>query len=109
MLNRNSQVHTACYKRGVFLYFKYLIDEWFKKIIIIAIVRKEGYLLSLSHFAISFATGTHCPKELSSFFHLFNKSTNKNAKAKSPEADEESLDPNVSVLIPTTLYCNIFL
>ena len=32
VLNRNSQLHTACYKRGVFLYFEYAVGEWFKKI-----------------------------------------------------------------------------
>ena len=31
VLCRNSQLHTACYKRGVFLYLKYLVGEWFKK------------------------------------------------------------------------------
>ena len=31
VLSRNSQLHTACYKRRVFLYLKYLVDEWFKK------------------------------------------------------------------------------
>ena len=30
MLSRNSQLHTACYKRGVFLYLEYLVDESFK-------------------------------------------------------------------------------
>ena len=31
VLSRNSQLHTACYKRGGFLYFKYAVYEWFKK------------------------------------------------------------------------------
>ena len=33
LLSRNSQLQTASYKRGVFLYFKYAVDEWFKKLL----------------------------------------------------------------------------
>lgn len=34
VFNRNSQLHVVCYKRNVFLYFKYVVDEWFKKDIV---------------------------------------------------------------------------
>ena len=36
VLSRNSQLHTTCYKWGVFLYFKYAVGEWFKKIIVLS-------------------------------------------------------------------------
>ena len=31
VLSRNSQLHAACYKRGVFLHSRYAVDEWFEK------------------------------------------------------------------------------
>ena len=48
VLSRNSQLHTACYKRAVFLYFKYAVDEWFKKMISLEIsgrpIRENGQM-----------------------------------------------------------------
>ena len=46
----NSQLHTAWYKKGVFLHLEYLVDEWFKKVII----EKDKWMANRDLFSIKF-------------------------------------------------------